>query len=29
MVLKETNYNNYIVLIGKYLETIWFDGLVF
>ena len=29
MVLKETDYNNYIVLIEKYLETIRFDGLVF
>ena len=28
MVLKETDYNNYIVLIEKYLETIRFDGLV-
>ena len=28
MVLKETDYNNYIVLIKKYLETTWFDGLV-
>ena len=28
MVLKETDYNNYIVLIEKYLETAWFDGLV-
>ena len=28
MVLKETDYNNYIVLIEKYLETTWFDGLV-
>ena len=28
MVLKETNYNNYIVLIEKYLETTWFDGSV-
>ena len=28
MVLKETDCNNYIVLIQKYLETIWFDGLV-
>ena len=26
--LKETDYNNYIVLIEKYLETAWFDGLV-
>ena len=25
MVLKETVYNNYIVLIEKYLETTWFD----
>ena len=28
MVLKETDYNNYIVLIEKYLKTIQFDGLV-
>ena len=28
MVLKETDNNNYIVLIEKYLETTWFDGLV-
>ena len=28
MVLKETDYNNYIVLIEKYPETIRFDGLV-
>ena len=28
MVLKEADYNNYIVLIEKYLETIRFDGLV-
>ena len=28
MVLKETYYNNYIVLIEKYLITILFDGLV-
>ena len=28
MILKETDYNNYIVLIEKYLETIRFDGLV-
>ena len=28
MVLKETDCNNYIVLIEKYLETIQFDGLV-
>ena len=28
MVLKKTVYNNYIVLIEKYLETTWFDGLV-
>ena len=28
MVLKEPDYNNYIVLIEKYLETIRFDGLV-
>ena len=28
MVLMETDYNNYIVLIEKYLETTWFDGLV-
>ena len=28
MVLKETDYNNYIVLIEKYLETIRFDGMV-
>ena len=28
MVLKETDYNNYIVLIQKYLETVRFDGLV-
>ena len=28
MVLKEIDYNKYIVLIEKYLETIWFDGLV-
>ena len=28
MVLKETDYNNYIVLVEKYLETIQFDGLV-
>ena len=26
MVLKETDCNNYIVLIEKYLETILFDG---
>ena len=28
MVLKETDYNNYFVLIEKYQETTWFDGLV-
>ena len=28
MILRETNCNNYIVLIEKYLETIQFDGLV-
>ena len=28
MVLKETDCNNYIVSIEKYLETIRFDGLV-
>ena len=28
MVLKETDCNNYIVLIDKYLETMRFDGLV-
>ena len=28
MVLKEIDYNNYIVLVEKYLETIRFDGLV-
>ena len=28
MVSKETDYNSYIVLIEKYLETIRFDGLV-
>ena len=28
MVLKETDCNNYIVLIEKYLETTWFDALV-
>ena len=28
MVLKETDCNNYIVLIEKYLETIRLDGLV-
>ena len=28
MLLKETDYKNYIVLIKKYLETIRFDGLV-
>ena len=28
MVLKETDCNNYIVLIGKHLETIRFNGLV-
>ena len=28
MVLKETDCNNDIVLIEKYLETIQFDGLV-
>ena len=28
MVLKETDYNNYIVFIEKYLEITWFDGLV-
>ena len=28
MVLKETDNNNYIVLIEKYLETTRFDGLV-
>ena len=28
MVLKETDYNNYIVLIEKYLETKRFEGLV-
>ena len=28
MVLKETDCNNYIVLIDKYLEKIRFDGLV-
>ena len=27
MVFKETDYNSYIVLIEKYLETIRFDGL--
>ena len=27
MVFKETDYNTYIVLIEKYLETIRFDGL--
>ena len=28
MILKETDCNNYIVLIVKYIETIRFDGLV-
>ena len=28
MILRESNCNNYIVLIEKYLETIQFDGLV-
>ena len=28
MGLKETDCNNYIVLIEKYLETIRFDGMV-
>ena len=28
MVLKETDCNNYIVLIEKYPEIIGFDGLV-
>ena len=27
MVLKETDYNNYVVLIEKYLETIRCDGV--